>query len=69
MVLGVDETVDLIQCRKGVGFLVAVLGDSADESVGDADVESSGAAGQDVDVVVMFSRHGLVLGRSRGKSW
>ena len=56
----VDETADVVFCGVGAGALVAVLLDSQADVVGEPYVESAGAAGEDVDVKVVFALRHLV---------
>ena len=53
----IDEAMDAVAPGETVVFAFTVLGDAAGEVAGDADVEGSGAAAEDVDVVVVLFRH------------
>ena len=67
-----DETMDFVSCSEAVGFAFAVLRDAVEEIVCDSDVEGSGFAGEDVDVVlVLVETHGgrlaRLIGDNKGK--
>ena len=51
----VDEAVDFVFLREGVSCPFAMLAKAGEQIVGDADVDCSGAAGDDADIVFMVS--------------
>jgi hypothetical protein len=53
--LVVDEAVDFVFDGEGVCLAFAMLAKADEEIVGDADVDGSGTAGENVDVILMVS--------------
>ncbi len=54
----IDEAANVVFCGVGAEELFAVLFDAEADVVGESYVESAGAAGEDVDVEVVFAlRH------------
>jgi hypothetical protein len=55
--LVIDEAVNSAFFGEGVCYSFAVFADSAAKIIRDTDIESSRAAGEDVDVILMVWRH------------
>jgi hypothetical protein len=53
----VNEAVDFVLRGKTIRCPIAMFVDATEEVVGDANVEGAGAAGEDVDVVLMVLGH------------
>jgi hypothetical protein len=51
----VDEAVDFVFCGESIGFAIAVLAKTDEQMVGDSDVEGAGAAGENVDEILVVS--------------
>jgi hypothetical protein len=54
----IDEAADVVFCGVGAEALFTVLADAEADVVGESYIETAGAAGEDVDVEVVFAlRH------------